>query len=384
MRLPNEIKKLAKQHSKHFKYITVVSVAFVLIYIIVAQYITPFQNNFSRSTTVFYQTETVKADATRATVIEANGQNIKVKFEDGKLRGQIVELEPGNISPAPGQTVLVSIQPDGTTGKYPSSYWRVPGLVAVFLIFILIVFLVIGKRGAASLAGLLISISIIAVGLIPAVLQGVNAFFACIVAAFIIAGLSVVIAHGWKWRSFVSLISIYVVLLMTVALALIGGALGHLTGVYDETSAILQVNNAAIDMRGILLGGIVIATLGVLDDIVTAQTAVIDELHRAQPKLSIIKMIQHGYSVGSEHVVALVNTLALVYVGASLPTILLISSHIDSYVSPLILFNTEFIAQEIVRTVVSSIALVMAVPISTIVAALLVKNKRKFKLKPNS
>src|SRR5690606_30788086 len=123
-----------------------------------------------------------------------------------------------------------------------------------------------------------------------------------------------------------------------------------------------------IDVRGLLIGGIIIATLGVLDDVVTTQTATIDELHKANPRLSFWQLVQRGYAVGTEHVIALVNTLALAYVGVSLPMVLSITLSSQSQ-SLLSILNSEFIAQEIVRTLVSSIALVLAVPLSTVVAA---------------
>ena len=305
MHWQNSVKKLLRQHKSRIFKVSVVGAVFVAIYGIIFQFFTPFQNYLGKSESAFYQSESKpKPDIVRAVVIENKGKKIKVRVLDGQKRGLTTELSYLSSEPKVGDQIIISTDSRGNLSKYMYSYWRIPGLVAILLAFILIVLLVIGRRGVHSLAGLFISVGIIAFGLIPAIVNGANAFWACMISSMIIAGLSIIVAHGWRWRSLVSLVSIYAILMIVVLLSMIGGALGNLTGIYDESSALLQISNSVIDLRGVLIGGIVIATLGVLDDIVTAQTAVIDELHKAQPKLSISKLIKHGYSVGSEHVIA--------------------------------------------------------------------------------
>lgn len=312
----------------------------------------------------------------RAVVQSVSSGEARVTLQDGPQQGQDVTVKNSITNAQPGQVILVAARPDGSASSYAFSEWRIPGLLLLLGLFLALVFLVIGRRGIASVAGLFVSIIVITTGLIPAIMQGVNAFYASVIAAFVIATLSIIVAHGWRWRSVVSLMSIYIVLLLTVGLALLGGAVAYLTGVYDDTSAILRVQHIAIDLRGVLTGGIVIATLGVLDDVITAQTAAVDEIHNANPKLSIKELYRRGHSVGSEHVISLVNTLALAYAGASLPVVLAIIANANTYSSALLIFNAEFIAQEIVRTLVSSMALVAAVPIATLVAAVAIKKKR--------
>ncbi|RYZ90965.1 MAG: YibE/F family protein, partial [Moraxellaceae bacterium] len=116
--------------------------------------------------------------------------------------------------------------------------------------------------------------------------------------------------------------------------------------------------------------GMIIATLGVLDDIVTAQVAVVDQLRKANAKLGINELYTRASAVGGEHIAALINTLALAYVGISLPIVLSIVD-LQSSNNLLVLFNSEFIAQELTRTIVSSLGLILAVPISTLFAAIL-------------
>ena len=114
------------------------------------------------------------------------------------------------------------------------------------------------------------------------------------------------------------------------------------------------------------MGGIIIGILGVLDDVTTAQAAAIEEIQRANPSLNFYELLRRGFSVGHEHVVSMVNTLALAYVGASFPLLLLFSQNSIPF---FVVLNSERVVEEIVRTLVGSSALVLAVPITTYLAA---------------
>src|SRR5690606_22392691 len=122
-----------------------------------------------------------------------------------------------------------------------------------------------------------------------------------------------------------------------------------------------------INLKGLLLGGIIIGVLGVLDDITTAQAAVVEQLHVTDNTLAFRELLRRGLAVGHEHIISLVNTLALAYVGASLPLLLLFT---QGYTPLWVAINSERIIEEVVRTLIGSSALVLAVPITTILAAL--------------
>lgn len=355
---------------------SVIAAFFLVVYFGVSTFLTPYTRQHIPDA-IFYKSKNAdKPTTVRSTVVKVEGEELLVRLEEGPRMDDHVRIKyVQSMDPKPGDRVLIHVLPGGELSQYTTSHWRVPGIIGLAFLFVLLVFSISGRRGAASLVGLAISIGVIALGLIPAVLNGANAFWASVVSAFIIATLAIMTAHGWRWRTVVSLASIFTILGLTVLLAMLGEKMGYLTGIYDETSALLQIRDMSIDMRGVLIGGIIIATLGVLDDVVTTQTATIDELYKAQPKLTVRKLIRHGLSVGNEHVVALVNTLALAYVGVSLPIILSIVVNMNYNNSLLFLFNSEFIAQEIIRTLVSGMALVAAVPLSTVVAAVLIKHQ---------
>ncbi len=122
----------------------------------------------------------------------------------------------------------------------------------------------------------------------------------------------------------------------------------------------------AINLQGLLLGGIIIGALGILNDITTAQSAAVEEIHGADKSLSFKQLYKKGSSIGREHIASLINTLVLVYVGSSLPLFLLFAVNSQQLWTVL---NSSTIAEEIVRALVGSIALILAVPITTALAA---------------
>lgn len=340
-------------------------------------FLTPYHAMQSdRSDISFYDSDTSDQASNqlfRAKVVGEKDGKINVTVIEGKRKGE-AQLVGGSPSKdlKPGDIVLLSQTAIGGPQPVLFDYWRLPTVIFFVLLFIVVVALVGRRRGITSLVGLVVSIFVIGAFIIPQIVNGANPFWICVVGAYAIAVSSILIAHGLSKRTVVSLCIVLGILSLTVALAYIMVMMTGLRGVNDETTAYLKVMST-VDMRGVLIGGIIIATLGVLDDIVTAQVAVVDELQKANEAMSMRVLYKKAASVGSEHIASLVNTLALVYVGVALPMLLslvMFQSQQTGW-SPFVLFNGEFIAQEIVRTVVASIGLVVAVPISTLGAAYL-------------
>jgi uncharacterized membrane protein len=144
--------------------------------------------------------------------------------------------------------------------------------------------------------------------------------------------------------------------------------LTHLTGLSSEEAAFLQLGQADLSLDGLLLAGIVIGALGVLDDVTISQASTVLALRHANPSLRFRELFGRALQVGRDHVSATVNTLVLVYMGAALPILLLFSAT-ELGVSDAV--NFEIVAKEIVATLVGSIGLIAAVPITTALAALL-------------
>jgi uncharacterized membrane protein len=161
------------------------------------------------------------------------------------------------------------------------------------------------------------------------------------------------------------------VLLLTGALSGLFVVFAKLNGSGDENVMFLmQLMESPINLRGLLLGGMIIGALGVLDDLVTTQASAVFELHHANPNLGFRGLYNAAMRIGQDHVAATVNTLVLAYAGASLPMLLMFSLGRGDYGY---LVNFSFIAEEIVRTLVGSLGLIAAVPITTTIAIFLAR-----------
>ena len=235
-------------------------------------------------------------------------------------------------------------------------------------LFALVVVVFARWRGALSLAGLVISLALVLVFVVPAILDGSPPLLVAIVGAMAIALITIPLAHGWGPKSLAAVLGSAVSLILTALLAVLFTNLTHLTGLSSEEAIFLQIGDAGVSLQGLLLAGIVIGALGVLDDVTISQASTVLALRRANPGLRARGLFALALDVGRDHVSATVNTLVLAYVGAALPILLLFSAA-DLGVGNAL--NLEVVAKEVVATLVGSIGLIAAVPITTGLAVLL-------------
>jgi len=261
---------------------------------------------------------------------------------------------------------------DGSVDYLLKEQYRLPRIVWLIGIFVLAAVALGGWTGFSSIAGLFVSIGILSAFVIPRIIAGDEPLLTCFLGAIAIACTSLYLAHGFYRRTSVALLSTLLTLCASALTSVVFVRAGKLFGMGSEESLYLQMGQLQnIDLRGLLLGGIVIGCLGVLDDITTAQTAAVDEIRKANPSMSAHDLRKAGLSVGKEHIASLINTLALAYIGTSLPLLLLLQSPSNQSFPLWVTLNGEFLAEEIVRTLVGSMTLLFAVPISTWLATLL-------------
>jgi uncharacterized membrane protein len=163
----------------------------------------------------------------------------------------------------------------------------------------------------------------------------------------------------------VAVVGTFTALLLTVGLSALTVELARFSGFASEESLYLTFIDQ-FDVTGLLLAGIVLGALGALDDVTVTQASAVWEVRRANPSLARRDLYQAGLRVGRDHIASTVNTLLLAYAGASMPLLLLFALSGQSLG---IVANSEVVATEIIRTVVGSIGLVAAVPITTWLAA---------------
>ena len=271
---------------------------------------------------------------------------------------------------APGSAVVLAKQTtNGATTYALTDAYRLPVLGGLGLFFFALVILLVKKQGFFSFVGMVLSFVILIFFLVPQILAGANPVVISMASALGISAISLYLSHGFGVRSHLSFISIIFSLGIATILSVLATQLGQFSGIGTEEAMFLQMGpTASINLRGLFLGGILLGTLSILDDIAVSQVSIVIQLKQAQPKLSTKELYSRALGVGKDHVASLVNTLVLAYAGASLPLFLLFST---ANTQPLwVTLNGENIAEEIIRTLVGSIALVVTVPISTALAAI--------------
>jgi uncharacterized membrane protein len=210
--------------------------------------------------------------------------------------------------------------------------------------------------------------------LVPQVVAGNSPVLMSLLSAFLIIPTTFFVAHGFNRKTLVSVVGTAASLSVTAAMAYGFILFTHLLGFAQEEALYLQgAGFANLDMQGLLLAGIIIGALGILDDITISQASVVESLAAANPRYSSRELYRAAMGVGRDHIASLVNTLVLVYTGASLPLLLLFYS--NSTVPFATAINQEVIATEVVRTLVSSIGIIAAVPITTALAVRLEKKR---------
>lgn len=246
--------------------------------------------------------------------------------------------------------------------------YRIPSILYILAAFFILVILIGKRQGLASGIGLLITIGIITLIIVPLIMHGMSPLKALIIGSLIIIFTSIYTSHGWKPRTHIAVISTCVTYGITFLIGALFINATQLFGLGSETAFFLQADlPLGFDFRGMLLGGMLLGTLGVLDDITTAQSATIEEIHKANKNLSSKELYKRGLSVGNEHIASLVNTLVLAYAGASFPIFLYFA--INEFQPIWVTLNSELFAEEIIRTLAGSAALILAVPITTYLAA---------------
>lgn len=320
----------------------------------------------------------------RAEVLSVEGeslaQTVRIKFLTGHQANQEASIEnqdpPGSSTEQrlqPGNIVVVGELQGLAVTPGASPYvildrYRLPAL-GVFLALFFILALVFGRvRGAASLGGLAFSIFLLIFFIVPKIVAGYDPVVISLVGASLIIIVSIFLAHGFNTRSALATLSTFITLGIATTFSYYAVKVVQLFGLGSEESFFLQAGfGGGLNMQGLLLAGIIIGTLGILDDITTAQTAAVAELRKANSTLGLKQLYNQASIIGREHIASLINTLVLAYAGASLPLFLLLTLSIGQ---PLwVMLNSEFIAEEVVRTLVGSAALILAVPITTILAA---------------
>lgn len=260
---------------------------------------------------------------------------------------------------------VVQLSPDPDPTFDIADFERRSPMLWLAILFAVVVVVFGRLRGALSLIGLVISLLVVLVFIVPAIRDGESPLAVAIVGSLAVMLVTIGLGHGVNLKSLAAMLGTTASLLLVALLALVFTHAAHLTGLSSEGAASVGFQSG-ISIQGLLLAGMVIGALGVLDDITVSQASTVVALRSANPELRFRSLYGRSLSVGRDHASAAVNTLVLAYVGASLPILLIFSSEALGVVE---VVNLELVANEVVAMLVGSIGLIAAVPLTTALTA---------------
>lgn len=274
-----------------------------------------------------------------------------------------------------GQGVVLAYAPNAPAGlRYAvTDVDRGFPLALLAGIFAVAVIVVGRLRGLMALVALIISFGILTLFILPAILRGDNPLLVAVVGGSAIMLIALYLCHGVNARTSVAVIGTLCSLLLIGILGSVFISWAHLTGNTSDETGLIHNLYPDIQIKGVLLAGVIIGSLGVLDDVTVTQTSAVWELKDADPGASWRKLYGAGMRIGRDHIASVVNTLVMAYAGAALPLLLLFSIARSGVLR---VASSELVAEEIVRTLVGSIGLVASVPLTTALAALVVSADR--------
>jgi uncharacterized membrane protein len=310
-----------------------------------------------------------KAEQLPGTGVTTQTQDLTVKVIEGPDKGVTASFENNYTQVGVGDVVYVR----HASGGYGTDRWslsdpyRIPILLGLAFVFIVLIGIFGGWQGLRGLASLIGSFFLIFGLLLPGVYHGIPPAPLSIGIAALIIIVGSYITHGWNRTTTAAVFGMLATIICVGAGAYVAVHAAHLSGFTTEENVYLNFNTGgSIDMVGLLYGGIMIGLLGVLYDIAIGQAVAIEELLHAGKEMTRQQIYRRGLRIGREHIGALINTLAIAYVGTALPLLLLLH---DSNASIEYMVNSELFATEIIRILVGSIGLILAVPITTLIAA---------------
>ncbi|HEY4279259.1 MAG TPA: YibE/F family protein [Conexibacter sp.] len=313
-----------------------------------------------------------------AETVATRCERVTIKLTSGDSKGHLGLIQSTNDGIDPtlhvGDGIRVAESPevpgydygDKLTAYDVTDFSRGGALLVLFGVFAVLVLVFSRLRGVFSILGLAVSLGVVLVFIVPAILGGKPPVLVAIVGSLAIAMVTIVLCHGRGPKAVAAMLGTIATLLLTAGLAALFTQTTKLTGLSSDELFALRLVDQNVSLTGLLIAGMVIGALGVLDDVTVSQSSTVFALRAANPALTYRELVKHAMEVGRDHVAATVNTLVLAYAGASLPVLLVFASGALSLPQSA---SLELVAEQIVGTLVGSIGLIAAVPLTTAIAA---------------
>jgi len=295
-------------------------------------------------------------------IFEANLNEKEIKIEYQKRNNIFI--------PKVGDRVVVEKNEDS---YFIADFYRLDKLLILVLIFFLIIFFVIGKESIGSIISLILSFVIIFGSILNNLINQTDPIITVLLSMIFLIPISFYISHGISKKTTIAIIGSLFSIIIALILSLIFIKKSFITGTTaEETSFLAAITQKNFDFQGLLIASIIIGIFGSIDDITINQVSVVEKILSINPKLKDEEVYKKALAVGKDHVNSIINTLFLVYTSASLPLLLLFLASNKSFLE---LLNYEIVAFEIIRIIIATIAVIIAIPITTYLATENLRNK---------
>lgn len=262
-------------------------------------------------------------------------QVLFVEILEGPEAGKAVEVQYDakqldELKVKPGDILILeeTLQKENTKTYSVFDRYRLTGSTFLICIFLVIIIVFVGWKGVGSIIGLLMSIGVIFFFIIPQIVAGQDPLMIITIGSLVILVVTTYVAHGFSNKTTIAVLSTFLALFVTIIIALITANISILTGFADENAFLLHVgSNRTIDIHGLLLGGIILGSVGALNDVTTTQAATMFALYKSSQQKTFSSLVKEGLQIGKEHVVSIINTLLLAYAGSSLIVLIFIFSN---------------------------------------------------------
>lgn len=301
-------------------------------------------------------------------------QTFDVEMRSGYLKGTTVSISsdldsnPYQIQPRVGDKLIIFIQQaeNGDPVFYLEGFDRRIPMIWLFALFVLTLALLSGWQGIKVVLSIIISIGLIGWVLIPAFIKGINPIPIAIALSGIFTMISSGLSFGWNKKTLSTTLGTIGGAIVALLISIVFASWSHMNGLSTEEDRMFFAQNPTLDPRGLLFAGIIIAAMGVIEDVAVSIASGIEQVRHANPSASFRALFTAGMFVGKDHMAAMANTIIFAYVGASLSTLLLFSQYDSNWLKFL---NFDSITEEIIRSLAATIGLVFTVPITALLAA---------------
>lgn len=316
----------------------------------------------------------IESEALADDPVMGTGRSLRLEVElsAGPEAGSVVEVpattSEQDLFEVGDRLALARDEVAGEVQYHVADFVRDRWLGWLAVLFLAVVLLVGRWHGLRALLGVAVSLAVVALFIVPAILAGSSPPLVAVIGGMAVVLTNLYLAHGFHPKTTAAVLGTAAALVVTAALGLVFVEQTQLTGFSSEEALLAQTSIQGLDLQGLVLAGLIVGALGVLDDVTITQAATVFELRGSNPSLDARELVRRAMVVGRDHIASTVNTLVLAYAGASLALLVLVSTAGRPLGQVL---TSEVVAEEIVRTLVGSIGLVLAVPAATAMAAVL-------------